>query len=138
MLRQAQFVHCSDMSVDNAENNFNPEPLPDHADAVTSVLVRISKVGIAARMEFLLVDFGHESLCQRYRLFCGQWWSVQPHWLQRSMHPPDRWRGDAQMNVRSVRLLADLEVVIHVRQWMRFNGDLRSDTCCDHGRALGR
>jgi hypothetical protein len=36
------------MGVDDAKNNFNPEPLPNHADAVTSELVRVGKVGIAA------------------------------------------------------------------------------------------
>src|SRR5213592_2008660 len=89
-------------------------------------------------MEFLLVDFGHESLCQSYRLFSGQRWSVRPHWLQGSMHPPDWWRCDAQVNVRSVPLLADLEIVIHVTEWMRLNWHVRSETRCDHGRALGR
>src|SRR5438309_424714 len=48
MLRQAQFVHGSDMGIDHAKNNFNSEALPNHACAITSELVCIGKVGIAA------------------------------------------------------------------------------------------
>ena len=119
MFGQSELVHRPDMRIDHPKNNFSPEPLPNHTCPITGELVFIGKVGIAACVELLLVHFRHEGLGQSYRLLSGQPWRVRPHWLQSSMYPPDWWRGHAQVNVRRVRLLPDLEILIHVLKRMR-------------------
>ena len=86
---------------------------------IASVLVFIGKVRVDAAVEFLLVYFRHERLCQGYCLFAGQIWGIRPHRLQRSMYSPDRWRGDAEVNVRGAGLLPDLEIIIDVGKRMR-------------------
>ena len=87
------------MRVDDAKHDLDSQPLPNHAHSVTSVLVFISEVGVAAGVELLLVHFGHECLCQRNGLFSGKHWRVRPHWLQRSVHSPDWRRGHADVNI---------------------------------------
>ena len=76
-----------------------PQPLPNDTHSITSLFVLICEVRIAAGVEFLLVHFWHERLCQRNGLFAGQNWRVRPHWLQCSVHPPDWRRGHAKVNI---------------------------------------
>ena len=64
MLGQPEFVHGSDVSVDDAEDDLDPEPLPNHAGAIASELVFVGKIGVAARIELILIDIGNETFGQ--------------------------------------------------------------------------
>src|SRR5215469_6709807 len=107
------------MSVDHAKDDLDPEALPNHTGPITGELVCISKVRIAAFLQLFLIYFWHEGFCQSQRLLSGQRWRVRPHGLENSMDSPDWRRGCPQMNVRGARLLADLEIIIHMWQGMR-------------------
>ena len=51
------------------------------------------------------------------------------------MHPPDRWRCHAKVDIRGTGLLSDFQIFVHMLQRMRFNRDVRSKTLCGHGNA---
>jgi len=132
ILGQLQLVHGSDVGVDHAEHNFDPKPLPNHAGAVAGELVCVRKIRIAARIEFFFIDVGHKGFGQRRGVLGSEPRRVRPDWLQASMQTPSRPRVRGQMDIGCAGLLPDLQIVIHVPQRMRFDGNLWR--LSDHGR----
>src|SRR5260370_41065383 len=100
-LGQAELIHGSDLGGDNAEDEIDPEPLPNDACAETPELVRIGEIDVAALLELRSLGLGEEARGQSRRVLGGQFRHVRPDRLQVSVEAPDRGRIDAEMNIGS-------------------------------------
>ena len=69
VLRQTEVVHRPHLRVDDAENQIEPEPLPDDTGAKTPKLRRIGKIGIAALGQKRLLPIREKTIRESCGLF---------------------------------------------------------------------
>ena len=106
-LGQAEFVHRAHLGADDAEDEIDPEPLPNDAGAEAPELGGVGKIDIAAFVELRPLRFVEESGGQRLGVLRGQLRRVRPDRLEGAVEPPDRRRVDAEMNIGGAAFLAD-------------------------------
>src|SRR4030095_3288721 len=90
MLRQPEFIHRPDTGVNHAENNFDAEALTHYTSAITSELVRVRKIGITARLEFLFIDIRNKVFGEDRRVLRAEPRCIGPDRLGGSQATPAR------------------------------------------------
>ena len=113
-LGQPELVHRPHLCIDDAEDEIDPETLPNDAGAKSAERVRVGKIRVAPFVELDLLAVGQEALGQGGGFIARQLFGVRPNRLKDSVQPPDRRRVHAKMNVRSAALLPEGEIFIDV------------------------
>src|SRR4029453_18774626 len=92
------------------------EALTHYTSAITSELVRVRKIGITARLEFLFIDIRNKVFGEDRRVLRAEPRCIGPDRLEGSMQTPDRLCVHGEMNIGGARFFADFEILIHGAQ----------------------
>jgi len=118
-LGQTKLIHRADLGADDAEDDVDPEPLPNDTGAEASKLRRVGKIDVAAFGQLGALCFIKETGRERRGVVGGQLRHVGADRLENAVEPPDGLGVDAEMNIGGAALLPDREILIDVRRGRR-------------------
>ena len=112
---QAELIHGANAGADDAEDDIDPETLPDDAGAETPEVVCIGEIHVAALLELRALGLVQKACGQGRGILGAQFRRVRPDWLEITMETPERLGIDPEMDIGSAALLSDRKILINVR-----------------------
>ena len=131
-LRQTQLIHRAHVGADDAENEIDPEPLPNDAGAKAPEVGGIGEIDVAALVQLRHLRLGQETGGERGGIFRGQFRRVRPDRLEISVQAPERRGIDSEVNVGSADFLAEGQILIDMRDGAEARK--KDQRTCESGR----
>ena len=112
--RQTDFLHRSDLRVDDPECHVEAQPLLHDRRAITTVIIGIGKIDVPSFLKTIPLLFSKEGLGQTLGISGRKRRVIFPNRQQLAETPPSGRVGGGKVDVRAFILAAELEVLVNV------------------------